>query len=343
MNERSRKMDKSLLVFAALFASGSISVVRADMATLDEMTAKEEVVAENLGANPVPLDSVAVIRVREPKKTLGKGLSDRDTGERVQLACIGDRLTSHGLERKCELLRFIYANEGGEEYLVGPAFALHDDDSMKYQMKKAFAYWNVSKKVEQKKSFMVTRLIYGGIFNRDYVEPVASGDTRRVLQFGLYGAQFYGISLLADLSAPTGVAIAGYIAGSLLAPVILDLAILPITAIIDAKNGKKIWGFSGKDLKQLQSRSNPAWSLKPKKTRSKRFQVLLRSLLRVNHVAGASTAVFPHIRFSKNGDSGYYYYDQEKPALSSIAKKSTRELLERARLETTDLLNEIEE
>lgn len=248
------------------------------------------VIAVPVHATEVPLNSVAIVRVHEAKKTLGKGLADHETGERIQLACIGERLEPNGLERKCDTLRFLYATEGGEEYLVGPVFSLSDQESMRGQMKKAFAYWDLSKDLKQQRSFMVTRMIYTGFFNNHRSNvPDPSSDTRNGLQIGIIVAQGVGIKLLMVAGASEAVALGGFILGSLLAPVILDLAILPITLMVDGKNAKSIWGFSGRDLSTLQSRASPAWSIKPRKTKSRRFQVLLRSLLQVGS-SDASTA-----------------------------------------------------
>lgn len=231
--------------------------------------------------DPVPLDSQKVIRVHEAKKVLGRGLSDRKTGDSIQLACIGERVQEENLERKCDVLRFIFRNVAGEEYLVGPSFYLHDGDSIKYQMKSYFELWHIQKDVSRKRKFLLSRLFWPGLFGeRD--EPKADDNTRASLKAGLLIAQAYSTKVALAAATTTASGVGLFLAAGLLSPFIFDIATLPITAIIDGANAGSLWGFSGRDLSALNSKSLPAWSIRPKKTKSKRFQALFRGLMRVS-------------------------------------------------------------
>jgi hypothetical protein len=227
-------------------------------------------------------------------------------------------------------------------FLIGPTFNLRQKSearqSISNQMKDAFAYWNVSKKLDRKRSFMVSRLVYGKLFFHERDMPNVSRNTRSGLQFGLLMAQGFGTKLLTAGAATQGVAVAGFLAGGLLAPVFLDLAILPVTAIIDWRNGTKIWGFSARDINTLQKRSNVAWSLHPKKTRSKRFQTLFRSLLRVDLVQNAETKTFKNFVFYK--DSHPWDVADIGTSLSKADPAAIAAIFTRASDEATAILSE---
>ncbi len=62
-----------------------------------------------------------------PLKRLGRGVSDRKTGEKLQLACVGELREEQG-ERGCELLQFLKTDAGGEESLVGPVTDISDTE-----------------------------------------------------------------------------------------------------------------------------------------------------------------------------------------------------------------------
>ncbi len=279
----------SFTISSSVFASAldeSIAVGIDGDATVDATTevfetAEEALVNDASGVAPIRLDSQKIIRVREVKKVLGRGISDRTTGDSIQLACIGDRIEKGSLERKCDVLRFTFRNVAGEEYLIGPSFYLHDGDPIKYQMEEYFDVWSLQKDVKKQRKFAVSRILWPRLFGQKE-EPNIGNDGRKALQAGLLVAQ--GITTKIALTAATTTAsgIGLFIGAGLLSPFVFDIITLPITAIIDGANAASIWGFSGGDLKSLNSKSVTAWSIRPKKTKSKRFRSLFRGLVRVS-------------------------------------------------------------
>ena len=67
-------------------------------------------------------------------KVIGRGVYDSVTGEKLQMACVGD-LIKDSNEINCDYLRFLYSVKNEYE-LVGPVFSLKSDAKIKKQINK---------------------------------------------------------------------------------------------------------------------------------------------------------------------------------------------------------------
>lgn len=334
-------MQKLILAFTLSVLSLPAGAYASDLYEMED----EALSIDVTGNEPIRLDSQKVIRVREVKKVLGRGLSDRKTGDSIQLACIGERTQENSLERECDVLRFIFRNVAGEEYLIGPSFYLHDGNSIKFQMKSYFELWNIQKDVSRKKKFMVSRMLWPGLFGEKN-GPDPDDNTRQMLKIGLLTAQAYSTKVALAAATTTASAVGLFLAAGLLSPFVFDVATLPITALIDGSNGS-LWGFSGRDLAALNSKAVVAWSIRPKKTRSKRFQALFRGLMKVSVRAQACTECGDRYRmrfnekrsgdiraYSNNLEVGNYQIEQQlKDNPYSLLSTALEEGLELSELE----------
>ena len=235
-------------------------------------------------------------------KVIGRGVYDSVTGEKLQMACVGD-LIENSNERSCNTLKFLHISTNGSQKLIGPDFIIQSDEKIRHQMIKQFNLHQLSVDRAYQYKFLFTRGAYGKGSKRN-------GEPAKYLFFIGGNATVYFVATAAS-AVPFGQGLAIVMASFFASPVIVDFALLPITSILDLFSKEGLYGFDVRSVEALQDKAKFSWQFKPKKMKSIRFKKIVESL---NKILSQSD-ICHLIRNKKTFDTKLYHFlmiDQEK-------------------------------
>lgn len=198
-------------------------------------------------------------------KVIGRGVADKKTGERIQIACAGERNGST-LERGCNELQFLISSDNQVE-LVGPVMRVNSESKIKKQLKKEFEKHNFTDDLSKNRTFAYTRKIFRQDKSRPWIPADAlllTGVSWKIVSFFSLTSGWVAVPLL--------------IGAGLSSPVVLDILLMPFTLILDAKEKNAIYGFSTSSTEALSDHAKFSWQWKPRQIKSSRFQGLKEKL-----------------------------------------------------------------
>lgn len=204
-------------------------------------------------------------------KVIGRGVADKQTGEKLQMACVGN-VIEYSNERSCDQLQFLYQSQNQSSKLVGPIFSVdsESDSKVRKQILKQLDYFGLSLDASSQYKFMFTRGVYGK-------GTAHSGKgAQYIMAVGSIGVVGTAVNLTTTLSS--GPQLLVILAAGFASPIILDIAFFPIEIILDWTSRGGVYGFDVRSVKSLQDHAKYSWQFKPKGLKSNRFQDIYKSL-----------------------------------------------------------------
>lgn len=226
-----------------------------------------------------------------PLKRLGRGVSDRDTGEKLQLACVG-ALKSDDNEHGCERLQFLRTDSGGEESLIGPVIDITESEhSVTRQIREELKCYGLYKHAATGRFFLFSaglmpigeksrarceKFKYSTLPESEFNDQLKhkrrnQKNTRDTLSVSL----LFSTMLAAGLLGSTAFALFAF-PGVYAIAFALDGAIYPARLLF--QHGAGPLGTRAENVQALESRARVAWQLKPEQMSSRKFQKLLGRL-----------------------------------------------------------------
>lgn len=206
---------------------------------------------------------IANARAQSPM-ILGAGIESRSTGEKIHLVA-----TDFDRDGKPLYVQFQYTDASGETSRIGPSLLVHGELS---NFIRSYAiYHQMTKDPHQRRKFQVTR----AIFSKNNVR-VEGTEWNVALNIG---GGLLGIKAANAIIQPktTGAALGAYVAGMLAAPVMLDLVMLPFTALMDAFDSSLKFPFAD-DLEPLDATNRENWLIRTEKISGKQFANFFQNL-----------------------------------------------------------------
>jgi hypothetical protein len=248
-----------------------------------------------------------------PLKRLGQGIGDRRTGEKLQLACVGE-VKGDSLERGCELIQFLATSAGGDEVLVGPVLDLSKSNgSVTREIRDELKCYGLFKHVTSGRFFYFSRIGFGDLgeekrsrcnnprystlSKKEWEDQRDRKDDREDRRNSILAPVFVvgGAGVLAYFLITGALGTAGaflFVPGVYASMFVVDGISYPFRMLFQGPGGPL--GVRAKNVEALESRAQVAWQIKPKKMSHRRFQRVLDRLEKLDG-RGPSTGIVDSI------------------------------------------------